>query len=152
MILLYKIYKFLPKNIRWAISFLLSDKFIIGFDVFVLNLKGELLLIKNTYQDSWTIPSGYLKNKENIDDSIKRELNEELKLEIKDIKFIKVVNDNSKPVITFFFQATAANEHVQIDKKEVEMAKFFPLMKLPENILKITQPHIKSYLDKNIIL
>lgn len=143
----YQLYKILPVKIRFLISYLLSDKFIIGLVAFVIHNK-KILLIKHTYQYAWALPGGWLKKGESIEDCIPREMDEELNLKVKFEKVFNVFSVIKKPVIDIVVVCKALSGHVIPDKDEVEDAKFFDLIDLPDNILTAHRKYLNMYLTK----
>jgi 8-oxo-dGTP diphosphatase len=71
---------------------LFKFKFVtVGIPVIIKNNKGEILLGKRsknvaTYKNMWGLPGGLMDYKENLEEAAKRELKEELGVEIKIIK------------------------------------------------------------------
>lgn len=61
-----------------------------GVGVLFFNEKNELLAVKPTYKDGWTIPGGVINADESPREACLREVKEEIGLDIKDIKFLSV--------------------------------------------------------------
>ncbi|HPD81990.1 MAG TPA: NUDIX hydrolase [Candidatus Pacearchaeota archaeon] len=71
----------------------------IGIPVIIMNSQGEILLGKRsknvlTYPDTWGLPGGLLEYGEKIEDAAKREVKEELGIEINIIKRSKNIYEN----------------------------------------------------------
>jgi len=56
----------------------------------ILTRKDELLIVKISYKNYWSIPGGVIEEKESPKQGCIREIKEEIGLEIKDIKFLCV--------------------------------------------------------------
>lgn len=54
----------------------------LGVCAIIVNEQGEILLVKHTYSDGWFLPGGAARSGENLLDAIRRELAEELSLEL----------------------------------------------------------------------
>lgn len=144
--LIFKLYKVLPVRIRFWISYLNSDKFLVDVVAFILK-DNKLLLVKQTYQHSWGLVGGWVKRGESIEDSIKREVMEELGLvvEVKSIQEVRSVPD--RPVIDIVLSCNVVGGKLRIDREEVEEARFFDVKDLPK-ILPPHQFYVKKFLKE----
>ncbi len=61
-----------------------------GSGVLFLNTKNELLILKTTYKEHWTIPGGTVDKDESPRDAVVREVKEEIGLDISTPKFLGV--------------------------------------------------------------
>ncbi|MCX7881256.1 MAG: NUDIX domain-containing protein [Patescibacteria group bacterium] len=66
---------------------------ILAIGAFIINNKGEILIVKKSLEEKidaglWTIPGGKIKKKENIVDGLKREIKEEVGIEIVSYQWI----------------------------------------------------------------
>ncbi len=60
------------------------------------NNKGEILLVKRKFppkKDCWDLPGGFIQPNENLEESIKREVKEELNIDISINRFIGIYSD-----------------------------------------------------------
>lgn len=144
---LYKIYRNLPNHIRWSISYLLSDKFLIGV-VAIVYVEDKILLLKHSYQKCYALPGGYLKIGEDINECVKRELYEELKISV-EIEKILYIKNNALPIIDILFLCKCNND-VLIDQDNLEVisANFFSKSELPLDILQEHLNIIDTYCFK----
>lgn len=105
------------------------------------NEKGEILLVKrkfNPQKGKWDWPGGFLDGGEALDNSVKRELKEELNVDIKIKKLIGVYEDKYEfqgilyPAICMVVLAEITGGNLKASD-DVEGYKFFP----PEEVLKM---------------
>jgi ADP-ribose pyrophosphatase YjhB (NUDIX family) len=142
--MLYQIYKILPIKIRWLISYIYADKFLIGVLAFVQK-NNQLLLLKLRYQYHWGLPGGFLKKGENIHSAIQREIREETGLEVKINKILDVRNGTKRPILDIVIECEVTGGEIKITDQEVERAEFFDLDKLPDDILSVQEPLVREY-------
>jgi 8-oxo-dGTP pyrophosphatase MutT (NUDIX family) len=93
--ILFAIYKHLPKFFRWRVSYALSSKFLVGM-IFFVERDGRLLLVRHAYQKAWSLPGGWLKKGENIEEGARREIKEEFRASITDIQTLKIEADSAR--------------------------------------------------------
>lgn len=80
----------------------------------------------------WAIPGGFVEKKEKIEDAIVREVEEETNIKVKVIGLIAVRNrlykdENS---VYFIFLLKSTTEKLEVEKSEVDKAKFFTLTEI----------------------
>lgn len=79
--LLIKFWKFFsfPKRLQLAIMRFMQDEFLIGLTGVILNDKNEILVVNHKYRDgkAWSLPGGYIKEKEHPREGLAREIEEE---------------------------------------------------------------------------
>jgi 8-oxo-dGTP diphosphatase len=79
----------------------------------IINNENKLLLVKGAKDKFWRLPGGKLEaSDKNIKDCIKREIKEELGLEIKvkDVRFVKELEKNTKHYVEFIFEVDLIND------------------------------------------
>jgi 8-oxo-dGTP pyrophosphatase MutT (NUDIX family) len=111
--------------------------------------KEKLLVIKNSYRKSFTIPCGRLKRNEHIADAAARELYEEVGLRVDkhQMKFIGEYSanySNIKDIGNFFEIEMAELPKIQIDNREVVWSQFMPLDQVAALNL---NPTVRVWLD-----
>ncbi|HEY0433824.1 MAG TPA: NUDIX domain-containing protein [Chitinophagaceae bacterium] len=140
---LFSIYKHLPIFLRWKISYALSSKFLVGM-IFFIERDGRLLLVRHSYQKSWSLPGGWLKNGETIEEGARREIKEEFGASVTDIEILKTVAVKSKPVVDIAV-ACQFVEAPKSDKLEIEAFEFFSFDSMPSDIIRSHQAYIDEY-------
>lgn len=94
----------------------------------------KILLVRHSYgKRLWGFTGGNIKNGEKIADAVKREVKEELGIELANVKHIGEFIDTSQYVQDFVhcFLAKIENEDFKIDKLEILEAKWWPIDSLP---------------------
>lgn len=106
----------------------------IGVGGVVIHEKKVLLVRRVRGEDTgeWAIPGGFVEKKEKIEDAIVREVEEETNIKVKVIGLIAVRNrlykdENS---VYFIFLLKSTTEKLEVEKSEVDKAKFFTLSEI----------------------
>ena len=125
----------------------------VGIGVLVFNDKGKVLFmhrISKHAHNTWAGPGGWLEFGETFEKAAKREVKEELNLDIRDIKVVGVTNhiykDEGKQVVTVFVKANKFTGEPKImEPNKCSKFGWFDLGKLPEPLM----PSVKMYLESN---
>lgn len=114
----------------------------------ILIKDNKVLLVKHTYQDSWYLPGGKMKNGETYEQAIRREVLEELGGEMKGISlhgvynnFYEYKNDNIVIFICNDFMFSGKTD------REIEKYDFFDLDRLPEKTSPGTKKRLMEYIN-----
>lgn len=129
----------------------------IGVGCLIINDKNEVLLLKRSDKCEsnaglWTRPGGSIEFGETAEKAIKREIKEELDVELEIIKFLEYIDDlrNEKNVKRHFialgFLGKIKGELKNLDIEENSEIMWFSLNNLPENITDYTKKSIEAYL------
>src|SRR3989344_7234850 len=118
--------------------------------------KNKILLIKRSdqmWKDNWSIPGGHVEFNETVEDALKRELKEELSLDIIDIEFLAFEEfyAKNKKFISLNF-IVFAKENILINEKEIKDAKWFnfnELSKINNKIPKEGVDYVNRLLKEN---
>jgi ADP-ribose pyrophosphatase len=134
----------------------------IGCGALIINNNNETLLMKRGSKSKneigyWSKPGGAVEFGEKVEDAIKREIKEELDIEIELIKFLDftdhIINSENQHWIAINFLAKIINGEPKImEPNKHSEIKWFNLNDLPENITQTTIEPIQKYLNslKNI--
>ena len=135
--ILAKIWKYLGSSIRWRVLWLAHDKFMIGVAGVVLNDHNQVLLLRHRYwkAGTWGLPAGYAKKSETLEACIGREIEEETGLLVESQSLLKIVS-GYKLRFEAIYMARLAGGELLIDTGELLEARFFPLDRLPNGLLK----------------
>ncbi len=108
--------------------------------VLLHNDKGELLLVKRKYDPKkglWDLPGGFIDINETVENSVHREIQEELNIEISDVLYVSSFYDRyefgmvNAYTVCLLFEAKMKNPEKLTPTDDVEDFEFFPADKLP---------------------
>lgn len=120
---------------------------IAGVSVVITNLSGDVLLLRHSYGPNvWALPGGGLKLREDPEQCARREVLEELGIELDVIEVVGSIEEylSGTQHTAYLFTATS-NLRPRPDRREVIEARFFPSHSLPEPLGKITQRRIEAW-------
>lgn len=136
----------------------------VAVGVIVTNDKREIFLGKSTkYKDLWIIPGGHLDYGETLEECVRREIREELGIELVKISFLQVQEliqsaeytaDPGKHFIFINYTAQMAdpNAGIKLSKKEYSDFCFIPPQEALEklNLNSSTKRAISCYLNTDV--
>ncbi len=114
----------------------------------------KILLAKRNHEpfyDYWTTPGGWIEFGEKAEDAIKREVKEEVGLDV-DVKFLTYCDEilSDRHYVALFFIATPTSTEIKIDPKEVKECKWFDIQEARKIKLAFFQNKIlEKYLEVN---
>ena len=123
--------------------------FTIGVRALVINDKGHVLLVKHTYCDLWYLPGGGVNKREPLICAIKRELKEELNLNVKDSPSLLATYSNFFGYKSDFISIFVIKEFDLTPKQnlEIEDWAFFDPKDIPNTTSKGTKKRLAEYFD-----
>jgi len=121
----------------------------------VIERKGKILFIKRKirpYKNSWCLPGGHVEWKEKAEDTVKREIKEELGLDFKP-RFLKYYDEILPKLkyhrICLVFTGNAAGEP-RADEKEAREFKWFSLKEIRKlNLVSLYRRAFEDYYKLN---
>ena len=119
---------------RWTMR-LAHARFTVTAGAVIFNDKGEVLLLKHRFRagSGWGLPGGFMETGEQPIDALRRELREEIGLELKDVEIFGVRSFAKPQQIEVLFRCRA-NGSVRPRAMEVERAEWFSLQSLPDGL------------------
>lgn len=117
---------------------------IAGVSVIITNLGGDVLLLKHSYGPAvWSLPGGGLARGEDPLEAARREVREELGVELARIEPVGTLEEvlSGSPHTAHIF-AAVCDRRPQPDGREVTVARFFPSHSLPEPLGETTRKRI----------
>ena len=110
-------------------------RFTVTAGAVIFNDHREVLLLKHRFRagTGWGLPGGFMETGEQPIDALRRELREEIGLEVDDVKVLAVRSFKKPKQVEVLFRARA-NAHVKSQTMEVERAEWFSLQSLPAGL------------------
>lgn len=130
-----KVWRKLPVRMRrWTIR-LTHTRFTVTAGAVIFNDKKQVLLLKHRFRagSGWGLPGGFLENGEQPIDALRRELREEIALEVEDIEVFAARSFKKPKQVEVLFRCRA-NADVKPQTMEVERAEWFSIDSLPEGL------------------
>lgn len=133
----------------------------VGCGALIVNSKNETLLIKRTSKSQneagfWSKPGGTVEFNEKVEDAIKREIKEELGVNIeltKPLGFTNhILNSENQHWVAIHYLAKIINGEPHImEPDKIEEIKWFNFDHLPNNLTQTTRDPIRDYLGETDI-
>lgn len=135
--LIGRIWRFLPARFRrWAMR-ATHARFTVTAGAIIFNDSGEILLLKHRFRagSGWGLPGGFLEAGEQPVDALRRELREEVGLEVRDVEVFAARSFRKPRQVEVLFRCRADGA-LKPRTIEVERAEWFSLGTLPEGLPK----------------
>ena len=125
---------------------------IAGVSVIVTNLSGDVLLLKHSYGPAvWSLPGGGLERAEDPLAAARREVREELGVELARIDLVGTIEEvlSGSPHTAYIFTGVC-DRQPRPDRREVTEARFFPSHSLPEPLGETTRKRIAVWKGRRV--
>jgi ADP-ribose pyrophosphatase YjhB (NUDIX family) len=124
----------LPTRVRYALTALRETAYLVSVAAVISDEHGRVLLVEHRFRrPALGIPGGFVARGEPLEDALRREVREELGLEIADVRlaFAEALVDT--PQIQLIYRARAAGEP-RPEPFEILAARWVPLAELPGDL------------------
>ena len=133
--LIGKVWRSLPGRMRrWSMR-LTHTRFTVTAGALIFNDEGEVLLLKHRFRagSGWGLPGGFLEKGEQPLDALRRELREEIGLEVEDVEIFASRAFKKPKQVEVLFRCRP-NGSFKPQAMEVERAEWFAVGSLPEGL------------------
>ncbi len=139
----------LPSGVRRFTMRLTNTRFTATAGAVILNEEGKVLLLKHAFRagTGWGIPGGFINRGEQPIDALKRELREEIGLEIDDVEIFWARSFSRPRQIELLFRGHAKGQ-AKPQSIEIERAGWFSLKELPVALSKDQRLLIERAVEK----
>jgi 8-oxo-dGTP diphosphatase len=131
------IWRLLPARFRrWSMR-ATHARFTVTAGAIVFNDAGQVLLLKHRFRagSGWGLPGGFLEAGEQPLDALRRELREEIGMEVEDVEVFATRSFRKPQQVEVLFLCRA-NGSAKPQNMEIERAEWFSLKSLPEGLPK----------------
>ena len=113
----------------------MHTRFTVTAGALVFNQSGQILLLKHRFRagSGWGLPGGFINAGEQPIDALRRELREELGLEIQDVEIFTARSFRKPKQVEVLFRGSADGS-ITPRTMEVERAEWFSLEALPDGL------------------
>jgi mutator protein MutT len=117
---------------------LTQERFTVTAGAIIFNDAGEVLLLKHRFRagSGWGIPGGFLEAGEHPEAAVRRELREEVGLELEHVEIFTARTFRKPRQVEILFRARVSVVAVSSQTMEVERAGWFSLNSLPNGLPK----------------
>lgn len=150
--LLAAIWRRVPRALRrWTIR-LAHPRFAVTAGAVIIDARGYVLLLKHRFRPGagWGMPGGFMENGEQPDEALRRELREEIGLEVESLKLLATRAFKNPGQVEIVFIARAAGDTNQLSF-EIQRAAWFSPDELPPELPKDQLDLIKQALNDGAI-
>ncbi|MEW9121469.1 MAG: NUDIX hydrolase [Thermotaleaceae bacterium] len=123
--------------------------------IILLNDSREVLLQFRRDTNNWGWPGGYMEPGETFEDTIKREMKEEMKIRPENLRLLGVYsgplfyheypNGDKVYSVVALYTADRFWGEIKPDNKEINRVEFFQPDKIPDNTTKVTKMLLEEY-------
>lgn len=127
-------WKLLPGWARLRVIRATQDKFTVSTAAIVMNDEGKVLLLNHTFRpySGWGMPGGFVMHGESPDETIRREIREEIGLELEDLEMFRVRTLGRH--VEILFRARGIGEAAVLSPREIIEFGWFDVDSLPQGL------------------
>ena len=146
--LLGSIFRHLPGPVRRRVVRLGQKRFTVTAGAFVFDDRGRILLLEHEFRaDSrWGIPGGFVDEGEQPHEALRRELHEEVSLEVSDVELYFARALKRPRQVELYFACTAIDQPTP-SSFEIRKAQWFDINEVPDELSNDQRKIIKRAVD-----
>jgi mutator protein MutT len=135
--LIARVWRKMPARFRRCSMRVTQTRFTVTAGALIFNTDGKVLLLKHRFRagSGWGIPGGFLEAGEQPDQAVRRELREEIGLEVEHVEIFTARSFKNPRQVEILFRCRADAE-VKPLTMEVERAEWFSIDELPTGLPK----------------
>jgi ADP-ribose pyrophosphatase YjhB (NUDIX family) len=129
------IWKYTPGIIRRRMVRMGQSRFTVTTGAMLFDVDGRILLLEHVFRpdSGWGIPGGFLSRSEQPQDGLRRELREEVSIEIDEVEFLFARTLPRPRQVEIYFRARVIGDP-KPSSFEIKQAQWFTLNELPEEL------------------
>lgn len=130
-----RLWGLVPRLVRRWIVRCVAPSFTVGAACVIEDDAGSIVLVRLSYRHGWGLPGGLIKRNEDVGTCARREVKEEIDLDVELIGEPAVVVDSRPQRVDVVFRArpaTAGDGGVRASSAEILEVRWFPVDDLPE--------------------
>ena len=129
------IWKYTPGTIRRRMVRMGQSRFTVTTGAMLFDDDGRILLLEHVFRpdSGWGIPGGFLSKSEQPQDGLRRELREEVSIEIDEVEFLFARTLPRPRQVEIYFRARVIGDP-KPSSFEIKQAQWFTLNELPEEL------------------
>jgi 8-oxo-dGTP diphosphatase len=143
------IWRYLPGAIRRRLVRLGQRRFTVTAGAMIFDEAGRILLLEHVFRpdSGWGIPGGFIKKREQPEEGLRRELREEVGIEIEDVQllFVRILG---QPQIEIYFRARAIGDP-KPSSFEIKRAEWFTIPDWPPELPRDQQRLIQRAVSRS---
>lgn len=130
----------LPASIRSPVARFGQTRFTVTAAAAIFDDQGRVLLLEHVFRpdDGWGLPGGFLRSGEQPEAGLRRELREEIGIEVEDVQIVLARDFGRLDQIELIFRARAIGTP-EPRSVEIKRAEWFDLNQLPPRLSKDQQ-------------
>jgi ADP-ribose pyrophosphatase YjhB (NUDIX family) len=130
------VWRRVPKRVRRFSLVLLNARFTVTVGAVIVDEQKRVLLLQHRFRpgNDWGIPGGFIHPREQPEEAMRRELREEIGLEIDNLELAFINTLQVVRQVEIVFRATPCNE-AQPRSLEVQKVEWFDVAALPPNLV-----------------
>jgi NAD+ diphosphatase len=119
---------------RWTVR-LSHPRFAVTVGAVITDARGHVLLLKHRFRPGagWGMPGGFMETGEQAEETLRRELREEIELEVEQVKLFTVRAFKKPRQVEIVFRCQAIGNPDQLSF-EIQKAAWFSLDELPREL------------------